>query len=83
MNKQITRRLVLGEGETIGHKHVLAAKTDLEYTRHSECIRMVLKSVGILTHDEHDRMVLPVGTHRSYHQVEYNPMDETVNRIFD
>jgi len=42
-----------------------------------------LKSVGVLTHDEHDRMVLEAGKYRSFNQVEFNPFDQTVSRVFD
>jgi len=83
MNKQMSKRLVLGEGEAIGHKHVLECNRDIEFTRHTDCLRLQLRNLGILTHDEHAHMVLPVGFHRRYHQVEFNPMDNTVNRVFD
>jgi hypothetical protein len=43
----------------------------------------MLKNMGILTHDEHDRMVFEPGDYKSYNQVEFNPFDGTVNRVFD
>jgi len=39
--------------------------------------------MGILTHDEHDKMVFPKGNYKSYNQVEFNPFDNTVQRVFD
>lgn len=83
MDTQKTRRLVLGEGETLGHKHVLESASAFEFDRTDDSITILLKSVGILTHDEHDLMVLAPATYRSYHQVEFNPMDNSVNRVFD
>lgn len=83
MLQQTTKRLVLGEGETIGHKHVLESISDFMYTRSDTCISIELNDLGILTHDEHDRIVLRPGFYRSYNQVEFNPMDNTVNRVFD
>lgn len=83
MKTQKAKRLVLGEGETIGHKHVLESNTNIEYERLKDSIRIVLSEAGILTHDEHDRMVFPAGKYRSYHQVEFNPMDNSINRVFD
>ncbi len=41
------------------------------------------KALGVLTHDEHAKMVFEKGRYRSYNQVEFNPFDETVNRVFD
>ncbi|WP_343566249.1 hypothetical protein [Sphingobacterium sp.] len=78
-----SKRLVLGEGETIGHKHVLECSKAISYEKSDDNIRLFLSGIGILTHDEHDRIVLKSGKYRSYNQVEFNPMDETVNRVFD
>ncbi|OJV50972.1 MAG: hypothetical protein BGO31_10925 [Bacteroidetes bacterium 43-16] len=84
MKEKNVKRLVLGEGETIGHKHVLDAPAGMEYERTDDHIRILLKGTGVLTHDEHDRMVFEAGSMlRSYNQVEFNPMDNTVNRVFD
>lgn len=83
MAKQKAKRIVLGEGEIIGHKHILESKTDIEFEQHTDSISFMLKSMGILTHDEHDRMVFEAGKYRSYNQVEFNPFDGTVNRVFD
>jgi hypothetical protein len=77
------KKIVLGEGEIIGHKHILESSTEMEYEQHSESITFMLKSLGILTHDEHDKMIFPKGNYRSYNQVEFNPFDNTVQRVFD
>lgn len=78
-----TKRLVLGEGETIGHKHVLESEKEIEYEQTPDHIKYMLAELGVLTHDEHDRIVMTPGVYRSYNQVEFNPMDGTVNRVFD
>lgn len=77
------KRIVLGEGEIIGHKHILESNSDIEYSENSESIDFELKALGVLTHDEHAKMVFEKGKYRSYNQVEFNPFDETVNRVFD
>lgn len=83
MYTQKTKRLVLGEGEAFGHKHVLVSDSNIEYTKTGDTIQIMLNKMGILTHDEHDRIVLMPNKYRSYNQVEFNPMDSTINRVFD
>lgn len=77
------KRIVLGEGEIIGHKHILKSKKEISYAEDDDGITFMLKDMGILTHDEHARMVFSAGDYRSYNQVEFNPFDQTVNRVFD
>ena len=81
------KRIVLGEGEIVGHKHILESNSDISYQENNEVgnesIDFMLKGLGVLTHDEHARMVFDKGEYRSYNQVEFNPFDETVNRVFD
>jgi hypothetical protein len=83
MEKKKAKRICLGEGEAIGHKHILESSSDIEYSVSTSSINFMLKSMGILTHDEHDRMVFPKGNYRSYNQVEFNPLDNTISNIFD
>ena len=78
-----TKRLVLGEGEAIGHKHVLDCSQEISYEKSDACIRILLSGTGVLTHDEHDRMVFSPGRYRSYNQMEQNPMDGTRHNVFD
>lgn len=77
------KRIVLGEGEIVGHKHILESDENITYEERTESITFMLNSLGILTHDEHDRMVFEPGVYRSYNQVEFNPFDQTVQRVFD
>ncbi|MBN8877760.1 MAG: hypothetical protein J0I32_09465 [Sphingobacteriales bacterium] len=83
MYSQTTRRLILAEGETSGHKHVLTANVNIEYEKKPPSTCILLTGTGILMHDEHDRMIFNAGKYRCYNQVEFNPMDGSVNRIFD
>ena len=83
MNIQKAKRIVLGEGEIVGHKHILESDTDIEFRDNGDSIDFMLNTMGILTHDEHDKMVFGPGKYKSYNQVEFNPFDGTVNRVFD
>lgn len=78
-----SKRIVLGEGEIIGHKHILESNKDIEWSQDINGIDFMLKDMGILTHDEHAKMVFQKGNYRSYNQVEFNPFDQTVSRVFD
>jgi hypothetical protein len=86
--KNKSKRLILGEGEgrdATGQikKHVLDSDTDIAYEQDDNGITFMLKGMGILTHDEHAKMVFSKGTYRSYNQVEFNPFDQTISRVFD
>ena len=85
---KITKRLILGEGEGRDangdiKKHVLDCTTNIEYDIDGNGITFMLKSMGILTHDEHAKMVFSEGRYRSYNQVEFNPFDNSINNVFD
>lgn len=85
---QKSKRLILGQGEgrdATGQikKHVLDSKSNIEYEQTTDSITFMLNDMGILTHDEHDKMVFAKGKYRSYNQVEFNPFDNTIQRVFD
>lgn len=80
---QRAKRIVLGEGEIIGHKHILESDRDIEFEQTDDSIEFMLNSMGILTHDEHAKMVFEPGHYVSYNQVEYNPFDQSISRVFD
>ena len=83
-----TKRLILGEGEGRDangdiKKHVLDSVSTIEYEADGNGITFMLNSMGILTHDEHAKMMFERGKYRSYNQVEFNPFDGTISRVFD
>jgi hypothetical protein len=88
-NMQKSKRVCLGEGEGIDpasgtmNKHVLDCKKNIEYDKTADRIKFMLNDLGILTHNEHKKMVFTPGTYFSYNQVEFSPLDRTVSRVFD
>ncbi len=52
MNSTKTRRLVLGEGEAIGHTHVLESNSEFEFSKTEDHTRWVIGIKAVLTHDE-------------------------------
>lgn len=86
--KNKSKKLVLGEGEGRDaqgniNKHILECETDIEYQQSNDALAFELKSMGILTHDEHARMVFPAGKYVSYNQVEYDPFSGSITRVYD
>lgn len=81
--KNKAKRIVLGEGEVVGHKHILESQADIEYDNSDTSITFMLKKMGILTHDEHDKIIFEPGSYTSYNQVEWNPFDLKLSRVFD
>ena len=83
------KRVCLGEGEHVSSttgqfiKHVLECQKDIEYEADGDTIRFMLHEQGVLLHDEHDRMVFEKGIYRSTNQVEFNPLDQSISRVFD
>jgi hypothetical protein len=83
MEKQSAKRIVLGEGEIVGHKHILQSAKNIDFIATQDSITFMLNDMGILTHDEHDKMVFGPGEYVSYNQVEFNPFDGSIQRVFD
>jgi len=83
MKNMSTKRLVLSDNQSGQHKHVVQSAREFIYERDGEDICFSLIDTGVLTHDEHDRMVFNTGKFHRYHQVEFNPMDGTTDWVFD
>ncbi len=62
MQTNKAKRLVLGEGESIGHKHVLQSKSDFEFAQGEISIRFMLNELGVLTHGRRARSNCAVGS---------------------
>lgn len=85
--KNKAKTLVLALGEST-HTHILNTVSkkhniESEAPASDESIKFLLEGTGVITHEEHDRIVLPEGKYSKTNQVEFNPMDGTVNRVFD
>lgn len=89
MERQRTKMLVLGAGEGLDingqlKKHILRSASDISYEQGQDAIRFMLGELGVLVHDEHDRIVFTPGNRlHSYSQVEFNPHDGSIGRVFD
>jgi hypothetical protein len=81
--KKKTKKLVLALGES-SHTHILNCAKEIEYEQGTdEAISFLLKDTGVVTHEEHDRIVLPPGKFHKTNQVEWNPFSQETSRVFD
>jgi dTDP-4-dehydrorhamnose 3,5-epimerase-like enzyme len=80
----LTKELVLEHGEVTGHAHRLAGEVEIvaENEAKKEITFKVLDK-AVLTHEEHDRIVLEKGIYLKTTQVEYNPFDDMIQWIRD
>jgi hypothetical protein len=80
----LTKELILEHGEVTGHAHRLAGEVEIvaENEAKKEITFKVLDR-AVLTHEEHDRIVLEKGTYLKTTQVEYNPFDDMIQWIRD
>lgn len=71
-------RIVLAEGEATGHAHVITDEEAALYgTDLAERYLSVLAEGGVLlTHEEHDAILIPLGTYQVIRQREYAPEGE-------
>ena len=78
-----TKTLILALGEST-NTHVLNSKKDIDYSNgRDESIHFLLKDTGVITHEEHDRIVLNEGFYTKTNQVEFNPFDNTISKVYD
>ncbi|MCU0393142.1 MAG: hypothetical protein MUE81_18680 [Thermoflexibacter sp.] len=84
-NKELlAKELILEHGEVTGHAHRLAG--EIVILKENEAQKEITFKVldrAVLTHEEHERIVLDKGTYLKVTQVEYNPFDNMIQWIRD
>ncbi len=81
---QKKEQLILAEGEVTGHLHKLEGDFDvLDYKPMGGDVKFVVNTTALLTHEEHDRILLDSGVYLKVSQVEYNPFTDLVKRVVD
>jgi hypothetical protein len=65
--------VVLAEGEATGHAHAIADPGALLFEGDGEERFLELVEAAMLTHEEHETIVLPPGAYRVIRQREYTP----------
>lgn len=67
-------------------KHILKSKTDFQYenvTKDGQAIFFELLNPAVITHDEHNKLVLDQGQYVKTNQVEFNPFTKNIDYVFD
>lgn len=73
-------KLALGEGS---HTHIMESKKEITYEQFGEVLEFVLADQGIITHEEHDKIILQPGSYTKYPQTEYDPFSQSMRAVFD
>lgn len=80
----LTKELVLEHGEVTGHAHRLAGEVEVVVQNEAKKeITFKVLDKAVLTHEEHERIVLEKGIYLKTRQVEYNPFDDVIQWIRD
>lgn len=84
MEAEKSKRVVLASGEG-AHTHAVNSDLPIDYVNlGNETIKFEVKAKpAVVTHEEHDRIVLSQGVYYKTNQVEFNPFTETVSYVFD
>jgi hypothetical protein len=73
------RRIILAHGEVTGHHHALEVADPADWWKAGKGIGeetfLCLTDGGIITHQEHAPIELPVGNYRVTRQKEYTPQE--------
>ena len=81
-NAKPTPNMILAEGEATGHHHkveVIEGRADVFELADELFVRV--EGDVIVTHQEHDTIVLPADTYRVVRQREYDPVE--IRRVMD
>lgn len=83
MKKKLkTKNLTLALGESTNTHRMLCEK-EIEYEQNGANIEFLLEETGVVTHEEHDTHVLSPGKYSKVQQTEINPLDLSLNAVFD
>lgn len=77
-----TPKLTLALGEVTGHAHVLEGNMEVLEAENEE-IYFEVQDRAVLTHEEHDVMVLDKGIYLKVNQVEYDPYNDIIRYVRD
>lgn len=80
----VSKETILEHGEVTGHAHRLTGEIEIleEKASQKEMTFKVLDK-AVLTHEEHERIVLEKGIYLKVSQVEYNPFENAIRWISD
>lgn len=75
-NVKKQKQVTLALGEVTGHSHKLSSNEDILICDNNPEYKIFeMNSSGILTHEEHNSIILPPGQYMSIIQMEYDPIE--------
>ncbi len=74
---------VVAEGETTGHKHLLTAERMVIKQANDGRFYLSLDSDGVITHEEHKTITIPVGDYVVINEREKDWFQGAVKRVVD
>jgi len=82
--KETVKHLTLELGEVTGHSHQLTGEIEiLDAPVEKDQLLFKVTDKAVLSHEEHDRIVLEKGIYLKVNQVEYDPFQDLIVRIRD
>lgn len=83
MEKESAKRVVLATGEG-ANTHAVNSAIAIDFTHMGERVmKFEVKDQAVVTHEEHDRIVLEPGTYYKTNQVEFDPFNQRIAWVFD
>lgn len=79
--KRQNRRIVLAEGETTGHAHVICDKAVKSFVDETGNLYLEVEQESTVVHEEHSTITLPIGYYKVTRQQEYTP--EEIRHVQD
>jgi hypothetical protein len=84
MSTTSLKRVILETSEGANTHAVNATNKPIDYSQlENNAVMFIVHDKAVVTHEEHDKIVLDKGTFYKTNQVEFNPFDNTISRVFD
>ena len=74
---------IIAEGKVTGHAHRLHSGVILEDDKGNMFVKVPEGKIGVLTHEEHNRVELPASYYIAIRQREYDPYRNVVRQVAD
>ncbi len=79
------QKYTVAYGEVTGHHHdvITKGKKATQIWKYGGKTFLILKEAGVITHQEHNKTVIPKGTYEVKIETEHNPFKNVRERVID